>query len=58
MLMTSILILSVIYAERHNLVNYAMCHYAECRYAECRSTLKTAHIPVEARLGHSILIVL
>jgi hypothetical protein len=35
-----------------------LCHYAECSYAECRSTLKTAHIPVEAGLGHSILIVL
>jgi hypothetical protein len=29
-------LLSVIYAECHNLPHYAECRYAECHYAECR----------------------
>jgi len=30
------IMLSVIYAECHNLPNHAKCRFAECRYAECR----------------------
>ena len=34
--MPSVIMLSVIYSDRHHYVHYAECHYAECHYAECR----------------------
>jgi hypothetical protein len=39
--MTSIVMLSVIYAECHNKVRIAECRYAKCRFAECHSSMNS-----------------
>jgi hypothetical protein len=44
--------LTVLYAECHQLALCAECHYAECHYAECRGAIAMTQVSMSASSKH------